>query len=177
MQQLIMRWVNDGAPFEEIILPDGFSIKTLNELENGIEIWLDIIKHGLTDTRKSEEYYNANMLSYKNYTPDKCFFILYGGKAIATITVICDDIKKEGYIHMVACHEDFRGRGIGTLLNKLAMKILKTEEMQTAYLTTDDWRIPAIKSYFRAGFYADESTDDFKMRWASIREKIKNGES
>ena len=51
------------------------------------------------------------MLSYKNYTPDKCFFILSGGEAIATITVICDDIKKEGYIHMVACHEDFRGRG------------------------------------------------------------------
>ena len=40
--------------------------------------------------------------------------------------------------------------------------------MQTAYLTTDDWRIPAIKSYLRIGFTPDISTEDFKARWDEI---------
>jgi hypothetical protein len=40
--------------------------------------------------------------------------------------------------------------------------------MQTAFLTTDDWRIPAIKSYIRAGFIPDLSTEDFKARWEKI---------
>ena len=69
---------------------------------------------------------------------------------------------------MVACREDSRGKGYGTLLNKVAEYSLKKEGMQTAFLTTDDWRIPAIKNYLRAGFIPDLSTDDFKERWEKI---------
>ena len=58
---------------------------------------------------------------------------------------------------------------MGTLLNNIALWTLKKEGMQTAYLTTDDWRIPAIKSYLRAGFTPDLDTeDDFKNRWNAI---------
>ncbi len=73
---------------------------------------------------------------------------------------------------MVACHEAARGKGYGTLLNQIAVAVLKKEGMSTAYLTTDDWRIPAIKSYLRAGFIPDLSTDDFQNRWASILAQI-----
>jgi mycothiol synthase len=69
---------------------------------------------------------------------------------------------------MVACREDSRGKGYGTLLNKVAEYSLKKEGMQTAFLTTDDWRIPAIKSYICAGFIPDLSTEDFKARWEKI---------
>lgn len=69
---------------------------------------------------------------------------------------------------MVACREEYRGRGIGTYMNALSVWLLKTHGMKTAYLTTDDWRIPAIKSYLRAGFTPDLSTDDFRARWEKI---------
>ena len=74
---------------------------------------------------------------------------------------------------MVACRPESRGRGIGTLLNDIAVNVLKNEGMETAYLTTDDFRIPAIKSYLRCGFAPDLSTDDFKERWAKIYAEIK----
>ena len=73
---------------------------------------------------------------------------------------------------MVACKESARGKGYGTLLNNVALNVLKAEKMQTAYLTTDDWRIPAIKSYLRAEFMPDLSNDDFKERWKKIYEII-----
>ena len=46
--------------------------------------------------------------------------------------------------------------------------VLKEQGMEMAYLTTDDWRIPAIKSYLRIGFEPDLSNDDFKTRWTKI---------
>ncbi len=58
------------------------------------------------------------------------------------------------------------------MLNKVAVETLKNEGMETAYLTTDDWRIPAIKSYLRIGFEPDVSTEDFAMRWEKINEEL-----
>mgnify|MGYP003312674325 CR=1 FL=1 len=102
-----------------------------------------------------------------------CFILKVDGVCAASITVICDYEKKDGYIHMVACKPEFRGRGLGNLLNDVALWVLKTEGMQTAYLTTDDWRIPAIKTYLKASFEPDtETCPDYKERWEKIFEKI-----
>jgi mycothiol synthase len=74
---------------------------------------------------------------------------------------------------MVACKPDFRGRGLGHLLNDLALYTLKTRRMQTAWLTTDDWRLPAIRTYLKAGFRPDLDTEpDFSPRWKAIFEII-----
>lgn len=172
MEQLIMRWTNDGSQPTTPICPENCSITTFTSLDNATDAWLDIVQYGLSEGKQDEAFYHMAMTSRQSYTADKCFFVLENGKPVATLTVICDDDKKEGYIHMVACHEMARGKGYGTLLNQIAVYTLKTEGMKTAYLTTDDWRIPAIKSYLRAGFVADVSTEDFKNRWELIFAKI-----
>jgi len=172
MEQLIMHWKNDGKPAAELKIPRNCRIVNFTELENAMDKWLDIVQYGLSEGRKDAEFYNAAMTSRPNYEEDKCFFILENGEVVATLTVICDYDKKEGYIHMVACHEAALGKGYGTLINNVALYTLKKEGMNTAYLTTDDWRIPAIKSYIRAGFEPDVSTDDFKARWSKIFEQI-----
>ena len=74
---------------------------------------------------------------------------------------------------MVACKEAFRGKGYGTLLNRICEYTLKSEGMESAHLTTDDWRIPAIKSYLRAGFEPVTMGEDFPERWEKIFEIIK----
>ena len=172
MEQLIMHWKNDGKPAAELQIPENCRIVNFTEIENAMDKWLDIVQYGLSEGKKDAEFYNAAMTSRPNYEEDKCFFILENGEAVATLTVICDYDKKEGYIHMVACHEAARGKGYGTLLNNVSLHTLKKEGMETAYLTTDDWRIPAIKSYLRAGFTPDLSTEGFKERWDKIFEKI-----
>lgn len=173
MEQLIMRWKNDGKAADKLLIPENCQVVSFTELENAMDKWLDIVQYGLSDGKMDAEFYHAAMTSRSCYEENKCFFILEDEKAVATLTVICDYDKKEGYIHMVACHEAARGKGYGTLLNNVALNTLKNEGMQTAYLTTDDWRIPAIKSYLRAGFEPDVSTEDFKERWNKINEQLK----
>ena len=172
MAQLIMRWRNDGieAVFPQTV--ENCQIVSFQQLENAMEQWLEIVQYGLSEGKKDADFYQKTMTALPLYREDKCFFVLENGQAVATLTVICDYEKKEGYIHMVACHASARGKGYGTLLNRIAEYTLKREGMNTAYLTTDDWRIPAIKSYLRIGFLPDLSTEDFQERWTKIYKQL-----
>ena len=173
MEQLVMRWRNDGTPVGEMKLPEGVTVKNWKDVDEALDKWLDICSYGLTEKKEDEEFYKKCNYHYENYKPEDCWFFCYNGEEVATVTVICDDTTKEGYIHMVAAKDSARGKGIGTLMSLFAVQQLKERNMQTAYLTTDDFRIPAIKTYLKGGFYADMSTDDFKDRWNKIFEIIK----
>lgn len=174
MAQLIMRWKNDKTPAKPLVFPQGVTLKTMPKLENGVAHWLEIVKFMWQEPKDlSEDYYHRAMTDRPCYREEQCHFLLVDGEPAATITVICDYSTKEGYIHMVSAKPQFRGRGLGHLLNDVATMVLKREEMETAYLTTDDWRIPAIKSYLKAGFYPDLETEpDFKERWEKIYREI-----
>ncbi len=172
MEQLIMRWKNDGKEEPSLQIPKNCRIVDFTKLDGAIDKWLDIVQYGLSDVKKDKEFYHQAMTLYPYYEANKCFFLLENEKAVATITVICNYEKKEGYIHMVACREESRGKGYGTLLSRWASIILKKESMETAYLTTDDWRIPAIKSYLSVGFVPDTSTEEFRERWNKVNEQI-----
>ena len=171
MEQLKMRWTDDHSPAPELRIPDGCEIRRFTELDGALDAWLDIVQYGLSDGRKDAGYYKSVMLDWPGYSEDRNFFVVADGEPAATLTVICHPENKEGYIHMVACKEKFRGRGFGTLLNTLALKVLKEEGMETAYLTTDDWRIPAIKSYLRAGFVPVIPDAETDARWKAVFEK------
>ena len=172
MPQLVMHWKNDGVPAELPVFLEGLSMCTLPELEDGVEKWLDIVQYGLSDERKDFSYYKAAMLDVPWYEEEKCYFITYRGEAVATITVICDQDTKKGNVHMVACDPKCRGMGIGNLMVDIAVHTLKAAGMQTASLLTDDFRIPAIKTYLKGGFQPDLSTEDFVQRWDAIYRKL-----
>lgn len=171
-QQLVMNWEFTNEQVCDFDLPEGVAIDTYANRENALNEWLDIVQYGLTNGVEDEAYYKMCMIDRENYDEKLNFILTVDGNAAATITVICDYNKKQGYIHMVACKPEYRGRGLGTILNKIAMNTLVKEGMTTAYLTTDDWRIPAIKSYLRCGFKPDVSTDNFKERWDKIYAEI-----
>ena len=173
-KQLVMRWTDDGAEAVEVALPDGWQVKRLPELEDGVEHWLDIVQYGLSGKREDAAYYRSTMLEHPGYRESDCLFVLVNGVPAGTVTVI--DEGGKGYIHMVACRKDYRGRGVGTLMNRLAVGELKRRGLKTATLTTDDWRVPAIRGYLRSGFVPDENTEDFRERWAAVRAIIRDEE-
>ena len=161
-----MRWKKGDMPAPPDW--DGFVCRSFNGSDEDIEKWLDIVADGLTDGRQDPDFFRECMYSHGPLEFDKFFIVEYGGEPAATLAVICDYEKREGYIHMVACRTPFRGRGVGTRLNTEAVRALIGAGMETAYLTTDDFRIPAIKSYLRAGFYPDIINEEHEKRWAAI---------
>lgn len=176
MEQLIMRWKNDGTPREPLSLPEGVTVKTFPEIPEAERVWLDIVSYMYEEEDVDvyeEGFYRRVMTEHLHYDEKHCYFLLVDGVCAATIAVICDYAKQEGYVHMVSCKPEFRGRGLGSLMNRLVIDVFKAEGMRTAWLTTDDWRIPAIKSYLRIGFEPDrESEPDFEARWQKIFESI-----
>lgn len=173
MAQIKMTWKNDFEKMQEPKAPEGFSIKNFPNTPNALEQWLDVVQYGLSEQKEDGSYYTRTMTELPNYEEDKCFFILKGDVAAATITVVCDYEKKDGLIHMVACKPEFRGCGLGKLLAQYAKYVLKEAGMETGRLNTDDWRIPAIKTYLNIGFEPDLSTDELKERWAKVEEELK----
>lgn len=173
MKQLIMRWVNDGAE-AEFTLPEGVELLTLSKIEDGVRVWADIVRHmekeGVTEYPEGYmRFYESVMQNEENYREELCFFLSVRGTPAATFTVICNEESGEGYVHMVALKPEFRGMGLGNLMSRIAVAVLKKEGMTSAYLTTDDWRIPAIKTYLKAGFVPDLTTEeDFPSRWERI---------
>ena len=74
---------------------------------------------------------------------------------------------------MLSSLPEVRGKGLGKLMFAVAIDCLKRENMLSATLTTDDWRIPAIKSYLKAGFRPNLTQQpDYPERWQKIYEII-----
>ena len=172
MPQLVMRWKNDGTAPAPVNLPAGVEAKKFSEFEDSIAVWCSVARflqpEGYPDYT-DEALFEAALGSRKNFRPDTTVILVMDGMPVATITVLCDAETRDGYIHMVSCRPECRGKGLGHLLSDIAVDILKRENMQTAYLTTDDWRIPAIKTYLKVGFQPDlEAEPDAKERWEKI---------
>ncbi len=175
MKQLVMYWKNDGPETPMPTLPTGVTVATLPQLKDGVQAWLDIVGYMAQDGKQvlDEAYYEKTMTSRPNYDEKLCYFLLVDGAPAATLTVICDYATKAGYIHMVAAKPDYRGRGLGHMLNLLAVATLKREGMETAHLTTDDWRLAAIKTYLKAGFTPDtDSEPDYAERWQAVLQQL-----
>ena len=168
-----MLWENDGTEAVMPDIPQGLEMHKITDFENGVEMWLDVVQYGLSEKREDENYYNCVMVGHENYDASYCYLLTNNGVPVATATVIFYPVRKHGYVHMVACRDDYRGRGIGTFLARLAVYLLKKNGMETADLDTDDWRVPAIKTYLRAGFSPLIASDEMSARWDSIFEKIK----
>lgn len=171
-RQLIMNWENDGT-IKELQVGEDFKIVNLNQLDGAVNFWLDIVQD-ISGGVKDYEYYKLAMFSYPTYDANYCFFVQYKGVPVATITLILDYEKLHGYVHMVACKKEYRGLNIGNLLARIAEYNLKKAGMKTAHLTTDDWRLPAIKTYLNVGFKPDVSDDEYKMRWEKVMFQINN---
>jgi mycothiol synthase len=170
MEQLKMVW-KKGTVFDA---PDwsGFVFRTFDGSDKDIDAWLDIVSHGLTDGKQTPDFYRECMFSHGELEFDKFFMVECDEAPVATLAVICDYGKKEGYIHMVACKTEYRGRGIGTRLMAEAVRTLVSAGMETAYLTTDDFRLPAIKSYLRAGFYPAIPNEEHENRWNEVYKQL-----
>lgn len=166
MEQLKMIWNRGETPDT----PDwsGLVCRSFDGSDKDIESWLDIVQYGLTEKRQDKAFFYECMFSHGELEYDKFYMVECDGEPAATLAVICDYDKKQGYIHMVGCKPGFRGRGIGNKLAMQAVCTLVSAGMETAYLTTDDFRIPAIKSYLKAGFVPDIKDEEHKKRWENV---------
>ncbi len=170
MQQLkMLRYQEKITPRP---LPDGYRYAFFRHTDAEIEDWLTICRHGLLPENGGEEHFRSAILSYPDLVPEKDLFFVVDpdGRRVATSAAVSHP-NGEGYLHMVAALPQCRGKGIGHAMLSFALEIMESRGCTHAVLTTDDFRLPAIKTYLDGGFrpviYHDPESD-MRERWDAV---------
>ncbi|MBO5858151.1 MAG: GNAT family N-acetyltransferase [Clostridia bacterium] len=165
MAQLKMYWLK-GTPIADLTLPEGYSIVNYKECLEDKIAWVECCKNGLVGDNCVPEFFDECVADVDDCVPEKdVFFLDHNGEHIGTIAAIYHPDEKEGQVHMVGIRTDYRGKGLGKYINNVAVKKLAAQGAEYMYLTTDEWRMGAVKSYLTAGFIPVEYDEGMKERW------------
>lgn len=158
-------------------MPEGYGIRKITETEAEIADWVEICQNGLLKPAQGREYYDLRITNFQDHhwihAKDDVFLVYDRStdRNVATITAFVMPDGR-GDIHMVAARPECTGKKIGHAMLSRALKELQSRGVKETQLTTDDWRLPAIKTYLTAGF-RPVLFEDSGERWAAIFEKLK----
>lgn len=168
MAQLKMYWLK-GTPIKEMTLPEGYSFSLNKCDEADMLAWIECCKNGLVgDDADFEAYENSIRYRRDCKEAEDVFFLDYEGRHIATIAAIFHPAENCGEVHMVGMIPEFRGKGLGKYLNNKAVEKLNAQNVDYIYLTTDEWRKGAVKSYLSADFKPVEYDEGMTERWQAV---------
>lgn len=170
MAQLKMYFL-PGTPIRDLALPEGYTVSGYNGEEDKLA-WCECCRQGLIDDDAGVEAFDDRILGKEDINPSTdLFFIDHNGKHIATIAAIYHPEKKIGEVHMVGMLTEYRGKGLGKHLNNIALERLSGEDYKYIFLTTDEWRKGAVKSYLSSGFVPVEYDINMEYRWSQVLEE------
>lgn len=174
MEQLKMYLLRDSV-LPELNLPNEYTISRYSG-ETDAEGWIACCSDGnLIDNEHGAECFDNAILHHKYVIPtEDVFFIDYEGKHVGTATGYVKNIsgKRVGDIHMVGVRKDFRGKGLSSYVVMAAIKHLREVGVDYISLTTDDFRLGAVKTYLRLGFKPVEYDLGMQDRWEKVLESI-----
>ena len=142
----------------------GFEYRSYNGSVEDRAAWAEICKNGLVGDDADDTRFIDVIEGADGYKPENVFFITENGNPVATITALVQE-NGRGWVHMVSVHKDSRGKGLGAYLNQIALAALSKANCTYVGLTTDEFRVPAVKSYLRAGFRPVLYEEDMEARW------------
>jgi len=104
---------------------------------------------------------------------DSVFLVYWGDEPVATACVQEDDdrphIPELGWVAVDPRH---RGKGLGKVVSVAVLNELYDRGFRRCILRTDDFRLPAIKTYLALGFAPHMMDDSHPDRWAKVWEAL-----
>lgn len=88
--------------------------------------------------------------------------------ATASARYLPDRYPGLGYLHWVATHPDYQGRGLGRMVILAVLHHFRESGCTGAVLETDDHRLPAIRLYLSLGFLPQMVAPDHPERWRAV---------
>ena len=158
----------DGLPQVEI--PEGYELRTYQE---GDDVhWANVITDSFGGERTAEDA-RRDIMDRDVFEPKGLYFATYQGTPVGTTCAWRDtlDETEVGIVHMVGVHSDHTGHRLGKCVTLSVLLYLRERGFKCAKLGTDDFRLPAIKTYLNLGFlpvYVDVTQPE---RWRTIFEK------
>jgi GNAT superfamily N-acetyltransferase len=173
-----LKMLRSSAPVASRPLPEGYTYALYSGAEDEVTAWLDMCLAGQLlpenppESGNFRDWFKVTVLDYADLNPseDILFVLNPDGVPVATTCAVKHGAE-QGYIHMVAARPDVRGKGIGHAMLARSLELLEARGCTYAILTTDDFRLPAIKTYLDAGFrpvlWLDPDSDQ-RARWEAV---------
>ena len=175
MEQLVMQaTVPYKSPTHK--LPIGYRFVLFDESEKDISDWKKIISEPPAPFGGADSCYHLMIDVYPDIDKKNDIYFIENeeGGRVATISVITHK-DRTGYVHMVKAMLSERGKGLGHVMTEKALSVFSERGIEKVVLTTDDFRLPAIKTYLDAGFcpvvHGDRDSD-INKRWDAVLEKL-----
>jgi mycothiol synthase len=153
----------------ELTLPPEYELR---HYEPGDEsAWKRIISASF---KKEDIDFQKMMRTDYPYRPERILFITRNNIPVATASAWYRPKwgKNSGYLHMVGVLPDHSGKKLGFMVSLAALYHMMREGKKEAVLHTDDFRIPALKTYLKLGFSPLLFHENHRERWPKIFDKI-----
>ncbi len=170
--QLVMRRVH-LRELPKIDLPAGYSLRSFQDGDEGF--WDRIIQVSF----ESPTYdFNKVMKADPAFRPERVLFVTHGDEPVATASAWqCERFGPViGYLHMVGVSPGHQGKHLGYWVSLAVLHHFITEGRIEAVLQTDDFRLPAIKTYLRMGFEPLLVHENQRNRWRKNLQDLGRGD-
>ncbi len=149
-------------------LPDGISLHThVNGMEKA---WEDLIERSFGQRFA----FDSNMSSTVGFHPTQVFYLAKDGVDVAVAAAVeMPTYPGEGWLHFVGIDPAARGLGLSHHIVLATLYSFWAQGYKSVVLSTDDFRIPAIKSYLKLGFEPIMLDETHPERWEKVLAEIK----
>jgi len=152
-------------------VPEGFTLRTFEEKD--ADAYVQLMKSAGFD------YWNPDFVDMvrRNMLPDGVFFLeeKVSGKLVATAMANKAESGKEtdgGQLGWVGVAPEFRGRHLAEIVCSAVVDCYRKNGYTRAYLLTDDYRIPAIKTYLKSGWLPIIKDEALQHRWDMVYKRL-----
>ena len=171
-KQLQMLWPKDRLNTPPAwSLPEGYTLRTYREGDD--EGYVRLMKlAGFTtwDSDKSQDV-------LKKCLPGGLFFIVHEGTGAIVATSVAIHNPRDGHpfggeLGWAAVEPAHRGKGLGHVVCAAVTRRFLDSGYVNIYLYTDDFRLPAVKTYLKLGWVPFLYAPDMKERWQTASREL-----
>jgi len=161
-----LRMWRPNVPIPAAELPSGYHIRPLNDNEG--ESWCLCLLNDMGVNEISQQLFMNKMLDDPSVPQGSILCVEdMNGMPVATATAQLKD-GKTAQLHMVGAREDARGKGLGFAVCAAVLTKHYEDGFYECFLTTHDWRLPALKHYIKLGFIPILNHESVRSRWGKI---------
>ncbi len=168
--QLHMRRCGLGG-LGRLALPEGYSIRSYRP--GDAAEWNRIIAESFGGGPEDWNF-DRIMRPEVSFRPERVFFICSRDEAVATASAFCRPAFMPGFgmLHYVAVLPEHAGRRLGLQVSLAALICMREDGRSGAWLSTDDFRLPAIKTYLNLGFEPLPVHENQPDRWREVFRRL-----
>lgn len=149
-------------------LPEGYALRCYREGDE--RHWSRIIAESFGGTPDKFDFVKIMKEADACFLPERVLFIVAGGEPVATASAYYRPafMADYGMVHYVGVLPGHTGKKLGYWISLAALLRMREEGRHGAWLSTDDFRLPAIKTYLNLGFEPLLVHENQRERWRKV---------